>query len=269
MANSVDLVSLRQAFAARNWSACQTIISQLKIQITSFTGLPPLCELPNVQEQLIAREVYEHAALLSLLQGTDRAQSVQGFERNFCQLKPFYFDLGGSLPASPLMHPILGLNLLRLLVESRMSEFHTELELIPAADRQNPSIEFPLKLERSLMEGSYQKVMAAQLNGANVPVVAESFSFFMNVLRDTVREEIADCFDKAYSSLSIASMQEMLMFSSTDELWAYMNAKSRDSWVLTKDRARVSFNPRPASSTPIPSTFDVALSYAKELERIA
>lgn len=35
------------------------------------------------------------------------------------------------LPPSPQEYHLVGLNLLRLLVENRIAEFHTELELIP------------------------------------------------------------------------------------------------------------------------------------------
>ncbi|GMQ05894.1 hypothetical protein CsSME_00050721 [Camellia sinensis var. sinensis] len=38
----------------------------------------------------------------------------------------------GRLPPSPQEYPILGLNLLRLLVQNRIAEFHTELELLSA-----------------------------------------------------------------------------------------------------------------------------------------
>lgn len=40
------------------------------------------------------------------------------------------------MPASAQEVPMQGLNLLRLLVQNRIAEFHTELELIPEAVRQ-------------------------------------------------------------------------------------------------------------------------------------
>ncbi|KAF3778115.1 hypothetical protein EJ110_NYTH44184 [Nymphaea thermarum] len=41
---------------------------------------------------------------------------------------------------SPQEYQILGLNLLRLLVQNRIAEFHTELELLPASALENPCI---------------------------------------------------------------------------------------------------------------------------------
>lgn len=56
------------------------------------------------------------------------------FTRNLNQLKPYYSDLRHLLPPSQHEHTILGLNLLSLLAQNRIAEFHVELELLqPAA----------------------------------------------------------------------------------------------------------------------------------------
>ncbi|CAN1140743.1 26S proteasome non-ATPase regulatory subunit 8 homolog A, partial [Linum perenne] len=48
-----------------------SLLSQLKVLLTGFRSLPPLFEAtPNaVQELTIARDVYEHAVLLSVKMG--------------------------------------------------------------------------------------------------------------------------------------------------------------------------------------------------------
>jgi 26S proteasome regulatory subunit N12 len=51
-----------------------------------------------------------------------------------------------------------GLNLLRLLVQNRIAEFHTELELVGPEAQQAPSVRQPVQLEQWLMEGAYNKV---------------------------------------------------------------------------------------------------------------
>lgn len=53
---------------------------------------------------------------------------------------------------------MLGLLLIHLLTEARLSEFHSEVELLGPGDRETAPIAFPLKLETFLMEGSYNKV---------------------------------------------------------------------------------------------------------------
>ena len=53
---------------------------------------------------------------------------------------------------------LLGLNLLRLLAQGRLSEFHSELEAIGAPNLKNIYISHPISIEQALMEGSYNKV---------------------------------------------------------------------------------------------------------------
>jgi hypothetical protein len=81
------------------------------------------------------------------------------------------------------MHMILGLNLMRLLAQNRIAEFHTELELIDARlIHEDVFIRHAVALEQSLMEGSYNKVVA---NRGTVP--APEFLFFVDILIDTIR----------------------------------------------------------------------------------
>ena len=54
-----------------------------------------------------------------------------------------------ELPESAFRHQLLGLNLLFLLYQNRVAEFHTELERLPARDIQsNVYIRHPVSLEQ-------------------------------------------------------------------------------------------------------------------------
>jgi len=55
----------------------------------------------------------------------------------------------------------MGLNLLRLLVQNRIAEFHTELGLLSSATLENPCIKHAVELEQSFMEGAYNRVLSA------------------------------------------------------------------------------------------------------------
>lgn len=61
-------------------------------------------------------------------------------------------------------YKILGLNLLFLLSQNRVADFHTELELLPAEIIQkNIFIRYPLALEQYIMEGRYNKIFVAKV----------------------------------------------------------------------------------------------------------
>ena len=72
----------------------------------------------------------------------------------------YFFPPSNFLPESSLKYELLGLNLLWLLTQNRVAEFHTELELLSPKDIQNNVfIHYPVSVEQYLMEGCYNKVI--------------------------------------------------------------------------------------------------------------
>lgn len=55
-------------------------------------------------------------------------------------------------------YAILGLNMLFLLVENRLADFHCELELLNKEQQQHAAIQFCSRLQQHLMMGSYDQV---------------------------------------------------------------------------------------------------------------
>jgi 26S proteasome regulatory subunit N12 len=91
--------------------------------------------------------------------------------------------LSESLPPSKREYNIRGLNLIRLLTQNRIADFHTTLESLDAdVIAENPFIRHPVNLERWLMEGSYSKVWNARLEAP-----AEEYKFFVESLMGTIR----------------------------------------------------------------------------------
>lgn len=76
----------------------------------------------------------------------------------------FLYICRSEIGESANKYQLLGLNLLFLLSQNRVSEFHTELELLPQEIiHQNEFIRHPLALEQNLMEGSYYKIFKAKV----------------------------------------------------------------------------------------------------------
>ena len=67
-------------------------------------------------------------------------------------------------------------------MQNRIAEFHTELELLPPDVQSHPCLHHAINLEQSLMEGAYNRVLAARQQMPD-----PSFKFFMDLLVKTVR----------------------------------------------------------------------------------
>ncbi|XVE62230.1 hypothetical protein DITRI_Ditri06bG0101200 [Diplodiscus trichospermus] len=226
----------KAAFIRKDYDSCANLLSQLKVLLTKFRSLPPLFEnTPNaVNELILAREIYEHAVVLSV-----KFEDQDAFERDFFQLKPYYTDAG-------------------------IAEFHTELELLSATALENPCIKHAVELEQSFMEGAYNRVLSARQTAPH-----ETYVYFMDLLAKTVRDEIAGCSEKAYDYLSINDARQMLLFSSEQELLEYIK-EEHPEWELKNgfvffQKAKES---APCKEIPSLQLINQTLSYARELERI-
>jgi 26S proteasome regulatory subunit N12 len=204
------------------------------------------------------------AALLNIKQ-----EDAVSFERHVSQAKTLYVDYADILPVSPSQHLILGLNLMRLLAQNRIAEFHTELELIPRSATSHPAIAYVLRLEQYLMEGSYAKITAACDPSPAAARPDPAFSFFGAILMGAVRDEIAACSEKAYKTLSVTVAKELLSFSDDADIRTFADARE---WTICSDGV-ISFED---DNTDVPTMDQVpsmdlikrTLGYAKELESI-
>ncbi|XP_004925604.1 26S proteasome non-ATPase regulatory subunit 8 [Bombyx mandarina] len=229
MATVKDVATLYQnlktewAKKPRKLDKCGELLNKIKIALTQLTFLPSNNVAANQKELILARDVLEIGA-----QWAVAVKDVKAFERYMSQLKCYYFDYKDHLPESAFTNQLLGLNLLYLLSQNRVAEFHTELERLPVdVIRTDLYIRHPLALEQYLMEGSYNKIFLAK---GNVP--AESYTFFMDTLLETVRGEIAACIEKAYHTIPCAEAARRLNLSSQQAVLEY--GKKRN-WRLGPD----------------------------------
>lgn len=230
-------------------AAGKETLSKLKIAMLDFP------QPPDDAHMRVATEALELGVLLTVNDG-----DLDGFARSMAQLKPYY----AAGAASEKRCHILGLNLMHLLVDNRLSEFHSELELLSEQEASNPFVSFPINLERQLMVGIYDEVLAA---GLHVP--DPSYQFFMDNLLQTVRDSIADCVEVSYKSMKISDAMTMMKFDTQQDLMAYIE-ECRDDWIV--DGNTLCFQPPPvgskASDIPSMKLISQSLSYATELERI-
>ena len=256
---SSSYVLLEAAWGKKDLEEVGRILSQMKVLLLQLSFLPSGGEGLDERELILARNTLEIGALWSI-----EKRDIPSFQRYMAQLKCYYFDYASLLPESSYKYQILGLNLLCLLAENRLAEFHTELERLPVEELKNIYIKHPVSLEQFLMEGSFHKVLLLK---GNVP--AQNYNFFMDILIVTIRNEIASCIEKAYTRISATEAAKVLMMYSQQELDEYVRERG---WVMSEDGDCFVFEQEEKKEklhfVKNHLLIEEYLSYARELEKI-
>ena len=169
---------IRKLKSSSTPSQSKPLLSSAKLSLLKLSALTPLPNTPQTH-LLLARDVFEAGALLSI-----RAKDTESFTRYVHLLTPFYELPADRLPATKSERSkITGLYLLLLLTLGNYGGFHTELEGLELR-KEGGRVEddrflgYPIKLERWLMEGSYDLVWKAM---ASREVPSEEYGIFSEV----------------------------------------------------------------------------------------
>lgn len=251
----------KQAVQSKNNNVALSLLNQLKTMMIDFDTLLPngskTISPSSKLEKISAIDVLENAIILSINLGDKDL-----FARHISSLRTYYHDFGDDIQSN-LKYTMIGLNLLYLLVENKLAEFHCELELLSTNEMDKKEIAFCTQLDQHLMVGSYDHVLAA---AENPPV--SYYVFFLKSLLETVRMNIGDCAAASYSTLTTIAATKILMFASEKETLQFISQYYPDWSVhsgLINLRATKSLK-----SEEIPSlkVISQSLTYATELERI-
>jgi len=174
------LKQLHQTLQSNKYQQSTSLLSRTKVALLGLNALIPTESTPTKHLQL-AREALELGAVISI-----RLKDPVTFTRYFQQLQPFY-----SLPENKLpkeggnASKITGLYLLLLLSDGDYAGFHTLLETLEVAAAQagrgleeDAFIQYPIRLEQALMEGSYDRVWG-ETKSERVP--SAEFALFSEV----------------------------------------------------------------------------------------
>ena len=164
-----------------SYEDANALLSKAKLALLGLKALTPTPSTPS-NLLALARETFEQGALFAI-----RARNPEAFTRYVQQLQPFY-ELRTSTLAPNLSerNKVTGLSLLLLLTQGRYAEFHSELECLANKEGGGSSgdvegdryLGYPIRLERWLMEGSYDRVWKA-MKSSEVP--CDEYSVFSEV----------------------------------------------------------------------------------------
>ncbi|EFX00791.1 proteasome regulatory particle subunit [Grosmannia clavigera kw1407] len=278
---------LGQLKTAHSYADQTRLLSKAKLALLQLGALTPAIDgsLPAAVLAL-ARETYEQGALCSI-----RAHEADAFTRYVQQLGPFY-----ALPAAVLApnlaerNKVTGLYLLLLLTQGLYGDFHSELEAISTREGAGAGVieddrylGYPIRLERWLMEGSYDRVWKAMKQGE---VPCEEYGVFSEILTSQIRSEIASSSERAYPSLPLSSTKSLLFLDSEGAVIQFAQQRGwtvRDGHIYFPALASTSAASGAAStsdasddgSAPVPVEKEVSqmvienvLGYARQLETI-
>ncbi|KAA1106875.1 hypothetical protein PGTUg99_025176 [Puccinia graminis f. sp. tritici] len=249
--------------------AIAQLLLKLKLALAQSSLLmPSLTDKNTIDAESLAkaRDILEIGAFYSV-----RTQDIPAFERYISQLGSYYNDYSSLLPSSQRRYPLVGLDLLRLLSQNKIAQFHTVLEGLVKEHGQknidilhtNQYISHPVNLERWLMEGSYSKVW-----GARSQMPMEEYRYFVDLLVDTIRNEIASCQEKAYSSLPLNDAGTLLFFKTPGEVIEFAQQRK---WLVDPKSQTINFpaeNNATKHELAKEKIIETTLGYAKELETI-
>jgi len=175
-----QIISRLDQLKVNNYQQAPQLLSRAKIALLNLHALVPN-DKTQPQHLLLATNVLELGALVSI-----RMEDTDAFTRYYQQLQVFY-----SLPAEAWgragrpsnQSKVTGLYLLLLLSVGDYAGFHTVLEGLEVGSgkeqmEQDQFIQYSMRLEQALMEGSYDKVWG-ETKGERVP--SEEFGVFSEV----------------------------------------------------------------------------------------
>jgi 26S proteasome regulatory subunit N12 len=164
--------ALSQTLDRSDYSQVPKLLQKAKQILFSLDAIVPSPDTPAGVFKL-AQETLELGAFVCI-----RLKDTDGFTRFFQLLQPFYelqpiqaHGTGkGKSTSAENRSKVTGLYLLLLLSNGDYAAFHTQLETLEVAQATDGSaanfendrfIQYPIKLEQWLMEGSYDKVWNA------------------------------------------------------------------------------------------------------------
>ncbi|CAP23756.1 Protein CBR-RPN-12 [Caenorhabditis briggsae] len=219
------------------------------------TALSGANDMNDKAAALATKDLYEISVLQAINNG-----DFDTFDDNINQVHTYYIMVPEN---SENKHLMTGLHLMFLLASNRLSDFHMLLEQVPQKEQtSNAYISTPVRIEQSLMEGAYNKVVLTEKNIPN-----PSYSVFIRIMLDTIRREIAASIEKSFKVLTAKDAAVMLLFDNDQQMLKFAGERK---WHL--DGERFIFEVEVAQEKPVNlDTVRIAtqtIFYAKQLEQI-
>ena len=263
-------------FEQEKYTECQQLLTPVKIELIKHNLLVPTSANTQTNDQLndlkIAERILEIGAFSSLL-----THNYLSFENYFASLRPFYATakLHGKNEVNSDSTKIISLYLIYLLTQGDISKFHIELESIYHAPQFNIDkdkyLQYPIDMERNLMEGNYIKIWKLLQADSNLP--CKEYQHFTSTLVNTLRVEIAKSIEKTNDSIPISNCKTLLYFPQEQSDLTFEEVLKQelevDDWVF-RDGV-IYFSQHKSQDSSLADSSQIitnVLNYAEQIESI-
>jgi hypothetical protein len=201
-----NIISQLESLKANQLSQAPHLLSRAKLGLLKLGTLVPT-EESEPKHLHLAVSVLELGALISI-----RLKDTDAFTRYYQQLQPFYALEVPDRKEKSNQSKVTGLYLLLLLSVGDYGGFHTVLEGLEAEGQEQLNrgefIQYPVRLEQALMEGSYDKVWG-ETKRERVP--SEEFAVFSEV-REHMQEKRNEANTRSTGSCQYHSLRNCVVF---------------------------------------------------------
>lgn len=222
---------LNIAFQSKDYKTCEKLLGHTKIELIKAKLLvPDLFSLASgkqayINDLEVSKKILETGALSSI-----NLLNFVSFENYYAQLRVLYFDpiVCDVLSESENKKKLISLYLLIILSQCDVTRFHSELEYLSRRNlgnlEDNAYLSYPIRLEKLLMEGSYQKAWDMLQNDKDADKV-EEFNIFNETLMNAIRDSIASNTEVAYTKLPLFNLKALLFFKTEKQTEAFAKAR--------------------------------------------
>jgi 26S proteasome regulatory subunit N12 len=257
-----SLQTLREQFSSSQYEKAADVMAKVRTYLITKGILFSDNPLPT-EALVLVRDILEMGAYIALFQ-----KDIEGFAKCISYLKAGYYGMikGAEytnsipIPQSERMYPLIGLELLRYLVQHKLVEFHTLLEyLSPEVLMNNPYIRGSIVLEQCMMEGSFQKALEACTNDN---LLGPEYQYFMECMIGSLRDELADCFEMAYVSLGKMEAMKLLFCKQEKDL---LDLSKKRNWEWDTKTDLIHFPKHTRSTTVVEKQANLDLVLERDL----
>ena len=183
-------------------------------------------------------------------------------------IKQFYIEYSYLIENNHNRLYFIGLYLLHLLSNNRITEYCFELEHLSLLDFSNNFISFVIEIQHCITEGNFNKLLSLKSTMSD-----PGYIFYLNKLSHSLRYQIAKSAERSFRSINVNSLLELLRMQSNSELIQFIEKEiqkeeSDIQWIINDNKVIFKESSNEKGAIPSRKILSNTVNLAKEIEKI-